>query len=256
MTINKLLTPYNYTNGELSRIKFLVIHYVGATGNAKANCEYYASKYIGASAHYFVNFDGTIWQSVEDKNIAWHCGGKKYANTIGGAYYGICTNANSIGVEMCVRKKSDGTWYFEDTTVESAIALIKTLMTKYNIPAENVIRHFDVTGKNCPAPYVSNNTNHTWNDFKKALIAEKKYDIGWKNDENGWWYANTETSYYQSEWAIINGHKYYFNDHGYAVKDWQLIDGNWYYFEPRENHDLECALYVSDTNGVQTHGIF
>lgn len=47
MEINRLLTPYNYSNGLESRIKYIVIHYVGATGGAKANCEYYASKYIG-----------------------------------------------------------------------------------------------------------------------------------------------------------------------------------------------------------------
>ena len=70
MEIHKLLTPYNYTNGSLDRIRYLVIHYVGATGGAEANCRYYASQYIGASAHYFVGFDGEIWQSVEDRNIA------------------------------------------------------------------------------------------------------------------------------------------------------------------------------------------
>ena len=43
MEINRLLTPYNYSNGLESRIKYIVIHYVGATGGAKANCEYYAS---------------------------------------------------------------------------------------------------------------------------------------------------------------------------------------------------------------------
>ena len=76
MKINKLLTPYNYNDGQISRIKYIVIHYVGATGGAKANCKYYASEHIGASAHYYVDFDGSIWQSVEDKNIAWHSGRK------------------------------------------------------------------------------------------------------------------------------------------------------------------------------------
>ena len=103
MEINKLLTPHNYAHGAENRIKYIVIHYVGATGGAAANCKYYAEKYRGASAHYFVGFAGEIWQSVEDYNIAWHCGGKKYANTEGGTYHGICTNANSIGIEMCVR---------------------------------------------------------------------------------------------------------------------------------------------------------
>lgn len=56
--IEKLLTPYNFTNANnVGRIKYIVIHYVGALGGAWANCHYYASKYLGASAHYFVGFE-------------------------------------------------------------------------------------------------------------------------------------------------------------------------------------------------------
>lgn len=47
-----------------------MIHYVGALGGAEDNCRYYASRYVGASAHYFVGHDGEIWQSVEEKDIA------------------------------------------------------------------------------------------------------------------------------------------------------------------------------------------
>lgn len=89
-------------------------------------------------------------------------------------------------------------------------------------------------------------------------IAEDKkvYTSGWNHDANGWWYANSETTYYKQCWQIINGHKYYFNPDGYAVTDWQEIGGKWYYFEPRAGHDLECALYVSGTDGAQTIGMF
>ncbi len=69
MQINKLLTPYNYSAGTADRIKYIVIHYIGALGGAEANCKYYASQYIGASAHYYVGFDGEVWQSVEEKEI-------------------------------------------------------------------------------------------------------------------------------------------------------------------------------------------
>ena len=145
MEINRLLTPYNYSNGLESRIKYIVIHYVGATGGAKANCEYYASKYIGASAHYFVGFEGEIWQSVEERNIAWHCGANAYKHP-------ECRNSNSIGIELCVRNKGSQAatsrdWYFEDATVRSAVALTRELMEKYKITADRVVRHYDVTGK-------------------------------------------------------------------------------------------------------------
>lgn len=172
MKINKLLTKYNHDKGSVSRIKYIVIHYVGALGGAKANCQWYAEGNKNASAHYYVDHDGSIWQSVEDANIAWHCG------SANGYKHPECRNANSIGVEMCVRKKntktlyaSDKDWYFEDATVDSAIKLTKYLMKKYNVPAENVIRHYDVTGKICPNPYVYNYTKHTWDAFKKALTS-------------------------------------------------------------------------------------
>ncbi len=168
LKINKLLTPYNYTAGNSDRIKYIVIHYVGATGGAKANCSYYAGQYVGASAHYYVDFDGSIWQSVEDRNIAWHCGTK------GSYYHPECRNSNSIGIELCVRNRGNKAdtsrdWYFEDATVSAAVSLTRELMKKYRIDAEHVLRHYDVTHKLCPNPFVFNHTKHTWDMFKSAL---------------------------------------------------------------------------------------
>ncbi|GMU15154.1 phage tail tip lysozyme [Waltera acetigignens] len=167
--INRLISGYNHNPGSISRIKYIVIHYVGALGDAKENCQYYAGGNRNASAHYFVGFDGEIWQSVEDANIAWHCGASSYK-------HGECRNANSIGIELCVRKRNtasmgatDKDWYFEDATVEAAAELTRYLMDKYNVPASNVIRHYDVTGKICPNPYVYNTTAHTWDEFRKKI---------------------------------------------------------------------------------------
>jgi len=164
-----MISKYNFNPSDISRIKYIVIHYVGALGGAEANCKYYAEGNRGASAHYFVGFTGEIWQSVEDKNIAWHCGASHYKHA-------QCRNANGIGIEMCVHKKDpshlgaeDKDWYFEDITVARAIELTKYLMKKYHVPAENVIRHYDVTGKICPNPYVYNTGKHTWEAFKKAI---------------------------------------------------------------------------------------
>ena len=170
MQINKLLTPYNFTDANnIGRIKYIVIHYVGALGGAKANCQYYAGQYIGASTHYFVGFEGEIWQSVPDEDVAWHCGANSYKHK-------ECRNSNSIGIELCVRKRDtsrlgaeDKDWYFEDETVAAAVELTKYLMKKYGVPASRVIRHYDVTGKICPNPYVYNTTAHTWDEFKKKI---------------------------------------------------------------------------------------
>ncbi len=161
MQINKLLTTRNYSKkNNKNRIKYLVIHYVGATGSARNNCEYLKSIYRGTSAHYFVGHEGEIWQCVEDADVAWHCGARKYKHK-------ECRNDNSIGIEMCVRS-AHNEWYFEDKTVSSTIELTRELMTKYKIPIENVLRHYDVTGKACPEPYVRNAA--AWKDFKNKLV--------------------------------------------------------------------------------------
>ena len=165
MKINKLLTKINYQKGNNKQNKYIVIHYVGATGTAENNCKYFEKVYRGASAHYFVGHAGDVWQCVEDSNIAWHCGALIYKHK-------TCRNSNSIGIEMCCKKDSKGNWYFEPKTVAATIDLVKELMKKYNIPVENVIRHFDVTGKKCPEPYVRNTAD--WNSFKKQLTTTNK----------------------------------------------------------------------------------
>lgn len=234
MQINKLLTPCNLTAGEVDRIKYLVIHYVGALGGAEANCKYYASQYIGASAHYYVGFSGEIWQSVEDKNIAWHCGTKN------GYKHPECRNANSLGVELCVRNKgsladTSRDWYFEDATVQAAIELTKELMAKYNVPADHVIRHYDVTGKICPNPYVYNHTDHTWEAFKAALMGiEVKKSSGWVQVTDGWMYYNGDTGLpVRNDWVQVGDKWYWFNAAGIMVTNtWYHYNNAWYYLGP------------------------
>lgn len=164
-----MISKYNFRKGDASRIRYIVIHYTGSFGTAEQNCRYFAGGDRGASVHYFVGYDGEIWQSVEDENIAWHCGAKTYRHP-------ECRNANSLGIELCVRKKNydrkmpeDTDWYFEDATVDAAVELTRHLMDKYEVPASRVLRHYDVTGKVCPAPYVHNTTQHTWEEFQKAI---------------------------------------------------------------------------------------
>lgn len=166
------LTTRNFTNGkDVSRIKYIVIHYTANNGDtAWSNTNYFKSVYRGASAHYFVDENSTIWRCVRDEDISWHCGGG-IVNSDGASYYKKCVNSNSIGIEMCSRKYSNGTYYFKDQTIINCALLVMLLMKKYNIPVENVIRHYDVTGKTCPAPFVNNIQN--WNNFKKQLVNNK-----------------------------------------------------------------------------------
>lgn len=162
MDIKQLLTKTNFKPGNGKQNKYIVIHYVGATGGAEANCKYFYSTYRGASAHYFVGHQGEVWQCVKDNDVAWHVGANSYKHP-------YCRNSNSIGIEMCCRKNTDGTWRFEEATIKATIELTKELMKKHNIPAANVIRHFDVTGKTCPEPYVRDAA--AWNSFKASLTA-------------------------------------------------------------------------------------
>lgn len=55
---------------------------------------------------------------------------------------------------MCCYKNTSGKIDVSEKVIENTIELTKELMKKYNIPIENVLRHYDVTGKNCPAPFV------------------------------------------------------------------------------------------------------
>ncbi len=89
-----------------------------------------------------------------------------------------------------------------------------------------------------------------------SIVEKPNYAVGWNRDDRGWWYADTSSTYLNGCWKDINGNRYYFGPDGYAMTGWQEIDGEWYYFEPRVGHPLECALYVSDQNGVQDIGKF
>lgn len=174
MNINRnYLTKINFTDkNDTGRIKYIVIHYFGGLATAENLAKYWARTYAGASAHYAVGHAGEIFQIVEDDDTAWHCGAKSYKHA-------ECRNSNSIGIEMAVKKHStttmsasDKDWYFTNETVKATIELTRLLMKKYNIPADRVIRHYDVTGKICPNPYVFNTLEATWQKFKEAIAQE------------------------------------------------------------------------------------
>ena len=83
-------------------IMYIVIHYTGAEGTARDNVNYFNGGNRNASADFFVGQDGAIWQynpNIE-KRYSWHCGGGRRSSK-GGAYFGMCKNANSIGIELC-----------------------------------------------------------------------------------------------------------------------------------------------------------
>lgn len=157
--IKEYLTKTNFSKGYNKKNKYIVIHYVGAVSSALNNAKYFHSENRGASSNYFVDYKD-IYRVVKDEDIAWHCGTK-------GKYYSECRNSNSIGIEMCCFM-NNGVLNISEKTIQNTIELVKELMKKYNIPIENVIRHYDVTHKICPAPFV--NDVSRWNDFKSRLV--------------------------------------------------------------------------------------
>ena len=150
----------NFAQGRTQPIEFLVIHYTANNGDTvQNNLDYFSCNAAGASAHYFVDENG-YGQSVKDADTAWHCGASSYRHE-------ACRNANSIGMELCSRKDSRGNYYFMDQTVYNAAALARQLMQTYGIDRAHVLRHYDVTGKRCPAPMVDTPT--LWENFLNLL---------------------------------------------------------------------------------------
>lgn len=179
MQINfKQCNSGNYQECNSRDIEYIVIHYTSNKGDtANNNAVYFSRQKLNppASAHYFVD-ENEIWQSVHDADIAWHCGAKTYKHK-------SCRNANSLGIEICMNDKDDN---IRLKSIENAIKLTKMLMQKYNIGIDNVIRHYDVTGKDCPRPMVEN--EDLWTSFKQSLLQEENQMqiYKWLKDMPGW----------------------------------------------------------------------
>ena len=177
----KLCNRANYGSARTSKIEYIVIHYTANLGDtAKNNADYFAREVVKASAHYFVD-EQYVWQSVPDDRIAWHCGGGLQGSG-GHTYYGKCKNANSIGVEICMQDKHGKV---RQGSIDRAAQLVRVLMAKYGVPADRVIRHFDVTGKVCPAPMVDDPAP-LWQKFKAKLevktVSNDNTPAAWAKD--------------------------------------------------------------------------
>lgn len=148
---------YNRTK-RTSKAIYLVIHTTGNTNrgaNADAHFTYWNGGNRGSSADFVVDSSKALQINDYTKYYTWHCGDGK-------GKYGI-TNANSIGIEICIN--SDGDF---NKAVDNTVKLVKQLMRDLNIPIENVVRHWDASRKNCPAQMSENNWEE-WHKFKKRL---------------------------------------------------------------------------------------
>lgn len=138
------------TRGRSHVIDRIVVHFTATLASARNNATYFSrNEGQGASAHYFVDdITPEIYQSVAEGDTAWHAGN-------------WLMNCRAVGIEV-VSAGED----FSATEIQKLAWLVKRLMAKYGIGASGVIRHFDVTGKRCPAPYVSASK---WAALKAAI---------------------------------------------------------------------------------------
>lgn len=151
----------NLNHNASRSVAYVVMHYTGnPKDTAKANANYFKKAGRNASAHFFVD-DLEIYQSVGLRDTAWHCGAKKY-------YHNACRNANSIGIEMCC---TAGNYKISGKTKENAAYLCACICKMLGITAEKVdtyvVRHYDVTHKNCPAQMAEKSSE--WTAFKSMV---------------------------------------------------------------------------------------
>ena len=157
----------NYQKGRTQPIEYIVVHYTANKGDtAQNNLDYFARTKTGTSAHYFVD-ENEVCQSVQDTDVAWHCGSKNPRHP-------YCRNANSIGVEMC-----NSVGGVPEAVRARTADFVRQKMKEYGIDSSHVLRHYDVTGKRCPAPWVDNPAE--WMEFKKML--EEDDDMSYEQFE-------------------------------------------------------------------------
>ena len=151
-----LLTPNKYSRPQipLTDVKKIAVHYVGnPMSTAKNNRDYFENlknthaRYV--SAHFIIGLSGKVIQCIPLNE------------------WSYCTNqANgySISIECC---HPDKTGKFNRETEESLIALCAYLCGKFGLSENDIIRHYDVTGKACPLWYV--NHPEDFEAMKKAV---------------------------------------------------------------------------------------
>ena len=137
----------------LEEVRGIVVHYVGNPGtSAQANRNYFANIGTQVCSHFVIGLDGEIIQCVplDERSAA--------SNE---------RNRDTISIEVC---HPDESGQFNDATYASLVKLTAWLCTEFELTADDVIRHYDVTGKLCPLYYVEN--EDAWESFLSDVEAE------------------------------------------------------------------------------------
>ena len=155
---------------KLDKVNGIVIHYTANPGTgAKANRDYFESRkdqentaVNKVSSHFVVGLDGEIIQCIPLNEIA---------------YASNDRNNDTISIECCI---PDDTGRFNDATYQTLVHLVAWLCGRYDLTMDDVIRHYDVTGKNCPKYYVEN--PDAWLQMKADIAAQIETDYSLQNN--------------------------------------------------------------------------
>lgn len=141
------------TGEKLTAVRGIVIHYVGNPGStAQGNRDYFDSPTTEVSSHFIVGLEGEILQCLPlaEKSAA--------SNH---------RNSDTISIETC---HPDETGKFTDVTYASLVRLTAYLCDRFSLDTDDVIRHYDVTGKLCPLYYVEH--EDAWETLRAAIGEE------------------------------------------------------------------------------------
>ncbi|OIS75914.1 N-acetylmuramoyl-L-alanine amidase [Bacillus licheniformis] len=147
------VNQYTRPGLKLAGVKGIVMHWTATPGASALNeRNYFNGTCIAdkryASAHYFVDRK-EAQHIIPENEVAYHAHDQNRCYV---SFLKPNANTTAIGVEMCVEK--DGKIHSE--TVQNAAELVADLCKRYGLSTDKIVRHYDVTNKNCPAPWVSN----------------------------------------------------------------------------------------------------
>ena len=162
-----------------SMTKGIIVHYTANPGASAANhASFFDGKDGGgsryASAHLFVDAKEALCivplneVTYQANDVQKYVKGKAYR----GAEDVLGQNANwtAVGVEMCLEKDGSIATATFNRTVDGVVELCK----KYGLNQHDLYRHYDVTAKNCPAPFVARPSD--WTRFKNEVARKLKGD--------------------------------------------------------------------------------
>jgi N-acetylmuramoyl-L-alanine amidase len=138
----------NFNNRTLEiEVDILVLHYTGMP-TANEALDRMCDPAAEVSAHYMIDEDGQVYQLVPEDKRAWHAGISSWRGN-----HNI--NDRSIGIELVNPGHEFGYRAFPDIQIDALIQLIKKILSRYPIPARNVVGHSDIapTRKQDPGEY-------------------------------------------------------------------------------------------------------